>query len=225
MRELSNLKSYIDDGYIYIQKWINKEFNISDINYNKSIFLYFQFLDYFTSNPIFNGINSNYNNHTRFLDFIKNNYTNFTLEIYEYSIKLYIEELNKLFKKAPRTKEIIYIYSYTNDNYISKKVSKNKSLGYYISDNFITGSIFPNKLLELLTSPEDLIYEIKLEKDIPVIFLKGIVNDKYSKNEIILPMKSTFYIEYANKKIKYSDDVKSICAFKELNMTSLVCLA
>ena len=227
MRELSNLKSYCDDGNIYIQRWINKQFNTSNIyiNYKKSIFLYFQFLDYFTLNPIFNGINSNYNNHTLFFNFIKDNYRNFPLEIYEYSINLYIKELNEIFKKAPRTKEVIYIYSFSSDNYISKQVSKNKSLGYYISDNFITGSIFPNKLIGMLAAPEDLIYEIKIEKDIPLIFLKGIVNNNYSNDEIILPMKSTFYIEYANKKIRYSYDVKSICAFKELNMTSLVCLA
>jgi hypothetical protein len=227
MRELSNLKSYVDDGNIYIQRWINKQFNISNIyiNYNKSIFLYFQLLDYFTLNPIFNGINSNYNNPILFFNFIKDNYRNFPLEIYEYSINLYIKELNEIFKKAPRTKEVIYIYSYSSDNYIAKKVAKNKSLGYYVSDNFITGSIFPNKLLGMLASPEDLIYEIKIEKDIPLIFIKGIVNDNYSNDEIILPMKSTFYIEYANKKIKYSYDVKSICAFKELNLTSLICLA
>jgi len=230
MRELYNLKHYTFQGDTLIIKFLNNEFNISQllIAYSISTLLYFQFNDYFKKNPIFKGNRVNYRNSEAFIEFLNSNYHNFSMEIYEYVLTLYIEELQEIFKKAPKINHVLYVYRGVEDNYINKEVSKNKSKGYFISKRFISTSLIPEIAINYsLKSINKILYEIKIEKGTPVIFLAGI---SFFKNEmeVLLPIDTTLYIDYASKKVKYYENKRILCDIEEdiyiseLSMTSLV---
>ncbi len=227
IRELYNLKHYTYQGDKLIVEFINKKFSIEflDINYNSSTLLYFQFLDYFSHNPIFEGQQVNIDNSQEFLRFISRNFKKFSIDIYNQAITSYIHELNEIFKKAPKTKEILYVYRGVNDNYISKEVSKNKSRGFFVSNRFTSTTLFLASAINFIKTQDSVLYEIKIEKGLPVIFLNGIsfINQEF---EVLLPINSTFYIDYALKIENYYHNKNLICNdsknIKEIKITSLV---
>lgn len=227
IRELYNLKHYTYQGDKLIVEFINKKFSIEflDINYNSSTLLYFQFLDYFSQNPIFEGQQINIDNSQEFLRFISRNFKKFSIDIYNQAITSYIHELNEIFKKAPKTKEILYVYRGVKDNYISKEVSKNKSRGFFVSNRFTSTTLFLASAISFIKTPDSVLYEIKIEKGLPVIFLNGIsfISEEF---EVLLPINSTFYIDYALKIENYYYNKNLICNdsknIKEIKITSLV---
>jgi hypothetical protein len=226
VRELYNLKHYTYQGDKIIVEFINKTFSIDflKIDYNNSTLLYFQFLDYFSHNPIFNGKDVNINDSQEFLKFINSNYKTFSIDIYNQVISAYIHELNEIFKKAPKTKEVMYVYRGVKDNYISKEVSKNKTRGFFVSNRFTSTSLFLKSAIGFI-GQDSVLYEIKIEKGLPVIFLNGItfITEEF---EILLPINSTFYIDYALKTENYYHNKNLICNENkdsiEIKMTSLV---
>jgi len=211
-------------------EFINKTFSIEFliIDYNTSSLLYFQFLDYFSHNRIFNDKEVNIDNSQEFLKFIKSNYKTFSTDIYNQVIAFYIQELIEIFKKAPKTKEVMYVYRVVKDNYISKEVSKNKTRGVFTSNRFTSVSLFAEIAIKYFTNMNNILYEIKIEKGMPVIFIDSISLHK-GENEILLPFNSSFYIDYALKKIRYYKDKTGIICYdkssshsREFNITSLV---
>jgi hypothetical protein len=227
IRELYNLKHYTYQGDKLIVEFINKTFSIEflEINYNISTLLYFQFLDYFSHNPVFKDKQVDLDDTKEFLKFIYINYKNFSNDIYNQVITSYIQELNEIFKKAPKTKEVMYVYRGVKDNYISKEVSKNKSKGFFVSNRFTSTSLLLSSAITFIKTPDSVLYEIKIEKGLPVIFLNGIsfISNEF---EILLPINSTFYIDYALKIETYYNNKNLICNenknSKEIKMTSLV---
>lgn len=79
--------------------------------------------------------------------------------------------------------------------------------------------------IEEINNPNSGLYEIKVEKGLPLIFIGGIKANKLNKKlNILIANNSTFYIDYVLKKFKYYDDF-NICITnkgKDVNITSLV---
>lgn len=230
IREIYNLKNYTHKGDVLIVDFITGKFNKSNlsINYQIDTLLYFQFLDYFKENPEFYGEMVDTSSPKTFLKFLHSNYLSFSDEIFNEAISNYIMELSEIFKKAPRTKEVIYAYRGVKDNYISKEVSKNKTRGVFTSNRFTSVSLFAEMAIKYFTDMNNILYEIKIEKGMPVIFIDSISFHK-GENEILLPINSSFYIDYALKKIRYYKDKTGIICYdksnslsREFNITSLV---
>jgi len=230
VREVFNLKHYTFHGDNVLNSYINNTLNISNINidYNNETTFFYQFLDYFIANPIYNGNKVPIDDDEKFIDFLKNNYYKFDMSIYTYILNLYIKEIKAIFDKAPKNKQKFYVYRGVNDNYISKKVAQNKSKGYFTSDRYVSTSLFINEALRFIGNGNDnIIYEIAIEPNVPIIFMQSI---SYVKNEfeVLLPINSTFFIEYALKKRTLFTDKSLICfdskdekGTKTINMTCL----
>ena len=225
IRDRYNLKYYTNQGDTIMVHFINRTFDITNIEFPRNnIIFYFQFLDYFNENPVYNSFQVNTSDYYQFSSFIMKNYKSFNHDIYNYVINKFIQELKDLYEKAPRTKEVMYVYRGINDNYIAQEVSKNKSLGYFISNRFTSTSIFATTAFKFTNTQK--LYEIKIEKGLPVIFMEGITLFK-GEYEVLLPINATFFIDYANKIIKHNNMNKSfICIENEqtdnINITSLV---
>lgn len=230
-REIYNLKNYTFMGDKIIVEFITNLFSIDllYIDYSYSTLFFFQFHDYFSLNPIYNDTPVNTSNSHDFINFLKLNYKSFSSDIYNYVISSYIDELNKIFKKAPKAKEVMYVYRGVKDNYISKEVSRNKSRGLFISNRFTSTSLFVSSAKGFMRDDDNsVLYEIKIEKGCPLIFLEGISLAK-GEYEILLPMNSKFYIDYAVKKGFFYTNPNVICDIKtgnrngeEIIITSLV---
>lgn len=232
VREIFNLKYYTQEAYKVIMNFIEGTFQVKqlthDIIYKNTLF-HFQFLDYFKKNPVFNDITVDTSNFKSFHSFIQSNYLKFTIDIYNEIIQKFIEEINEIFKKAPRIKKELFVYRGVQDNYISAEVIKNKTRGYFTTDRFTSTSLFANKIMSFLDEKKGVLYEIKLEKGVPVIFLEGITFHPL-EYEVLLPIGAKLFIDYANKKQKYYMNMNLICEDKDrrdsntinINMTSLV---
>lgn len=225
IREIYNIKAYTFNGDTIINSYINNTLDISkvDLDINARCIFFFQFLDYFTSNPIYKGANVPITNDIEFIAFIKNNYKKFDIAIYIHVINQYIKEMKAIFDKAPRNKKKFFVYRGVNDNYISNEVSQKKTRGYFTSNRFISTSLVFNVAVGFSKKDVRIVYEIAIEEGVPVIFIQGISYIK-GEIEILLPINSTFYIEYALKKDTYYRDTNEICyttAKKNINIVSL----
>jgi hypothetical protein len=230
IREIYNLKNYTHKGDVLIVNYITGKFtkNSLNINYNVETLLYFQFLDYFKENPEFNGSIVDTSNPKKFLNFLHGSYLLFPNEIFNEVISNYIRELLEIFEKAPKTKEVMYVYRGVKDNYISKEVSKNKTRGIFTSNRFTSVSLFAETAIKSFTNMNNILYEIKIEKGMPVIFIDSISLHK-GEYEVLIPINASFYIDYALKKVKYYKDKTGILCndkvgslSREFNITSLV---
>lgn len=204
LREINLLKDYTHKGYKIINKYLNNTFNYLfdfDINYDKNITFFYQFLDYFTENNIFKDKIVSTNNQYYFLDFLRDNKRYFDMDIYNSVFNMYIKELKELFKKAPKTKQRITLYRGVKSNYIENYVSNHKTKGYYKTTNFSSTTLFAEHAI-LFSGIHNKIYEIIVESNVSIIFLEPITlhNNEF---EFLLPINSLFYIDYALKKINY----------------------
>ena len=232
VREIFNLKYYTQNAYKIIMNFIEGTFDVKQITHDiiyKNTLFHFQFLDYFKRNPVFNNITVDTSNFQNFHSFIQSNYVKFTMDMYNEIIQNFIEEINEIFKKAPRIKKELFVYRAVQDNYISAEVIKNKTRGYFTTNRFTSTSLFANKIMSFLDEKKGVLYEIKLEKGVPVIFLEGITFHPL-EYEVLLPIGAKLFIDYANKKQKYYMNMNLICEDKDrrdsssinINMTSLV---
>lgn len=121
LRDLLNLRN-IKKASECIEEYLRtKNISLTYFVYNHSIFFY-QFKDYFDKHPNIDGINTS--NVKEFNDIISKNIDKIPLEVFKYVIESYIKEMNQLFKKAPKTKEIIYLYTTFSNNFIVKNSNK-----------------------------------------------------------------------------------------------------
>lgn len=236
-RDIFNLKHYPDEGYKIVCDFIDNSFSplVLDIKYESYSTLFIcQFLDYFKSNPVYinrDGIRINVNTAIKrlFFNFIKANYKDFSMDIYNYVINKYISEINNVIKNAPKNQDVIYLYKAVEDNYITKELSlpANRSKKFFTSDRFMTTNLLPEIAIQQLEEPNRYLYEIKINKNVPVLFIGGI-SIIPNKMTVLLPIKSKLYIDYAHKKVKYHKNKELICYDKankdsfEISMTSLI---
>jgi len=229
IRELYILKQYTFQGDAIISSYLNGQFDISqlDIDYNESTLFYFQFYDYFKQNPLYNGMQISVDDIEFFIRFLKLQYNNFNQEIYKFVIELYIKELTEIFEKAPETEDVMFLYRGVGDNYVNRTVAEKKTGGYFISKRFTSTSLFPKIAYNYaIGTRSNILYEIKIDKGVKAIFLAGISFFK-DEMEVLLPINTTFYIDYANMKKKFYNDKTILCDndrtyVKEMNITSLV---
>lgn len=219
LREVFNLKHYTSLGDTIINSFIDNTFNIKKvaIPYTIRSLFFYQFLDYFTMNPIYNGNNVPIDNDTKFILFLNYNYLDFNKNIYKFVIELYIKELKEIFDKAPRNKKKFFVYRGVKDNYIAEQITKNKTRGYFTSNRFTSTSLSFNKAMIFTNTYKNrYIYEISIEEGVPVIFMNGI---SFYKNEfeILLPINSTFYVNYARKEFYDFKNKATLCYLPEDN--------
>jgi hypothetical protein len=231
IREIYNLKYYTYRGDIYLNSYIDNDGifdpNIILSNGNGIVdddsdlcYYFFQFYDYFKINNNYNGNEVPIDNDQLFINFIRDNYLNFNNEIYKYVFDTYIIELKGLFNKAPRTLNRVVLYRGINESYILKQSKK----GYYITNHFSSTSLFP-EIAYNYTKKNKIILKIIVEKGMPLIFVEGITLAK-GDFEVIMPINSTLYIDYALKKIAYYKTNDDICPSKDsnnnINLTTVI---
>jgi len=231
IRELYVLKHYTYQGDTIISSFLNGEFDITelDIDYNEHTLFYFQFYDYFKNFRQYNDIllEGYIDDPSFFIRFLQTNYKYFSLQIYKFVIELYIKELIAIFEKAPETDDVMFLYRGVGDNYINRTVAEKKTGGYFVSDRFTSSSLFPTIAYNYaIGNRSNILYEIKIDKGVKVIFLAGISFYK-EEMEVLLPINTTFYIDYANMKKKFYNDKTILCDndstyVDEMNITSLV---
>lgn len=230
IREIYNLKYYTYRGDIYINSYIDTEIfqpqiikeTGGDIVDDDSdlCYYFFQFLDYFKINNNYKGEEVPTEDDTLFIKFIQDNYLDFDKDIYKFIFDLYIKELKVIFDKAPRTQNRLVLYRGINENYVSKQSKK----GYYISNHFSSTSLFP-EIAYNYTKKKKIILKIIVEKGQPLIYVEGITLAK-GDYEVIMPIHSTLYIDYALKKVGYYKTKDELCPVinddNSINMTTVI---
>ena len=231
IRDIYNLKYYTYRGDIYLNSYIDCG-GIFDPNVIKNngggivdddsdlCYYFFQFSDYFKLNNNYKGEEIPLDNDQLFIKFLKNNYLDFNEDIYKFVFETYIKELKEIFNKAPRTKHEIVLYRGVNENYILNQSKK----GYYITNHFSSTSLF-TEIAYNYTKKKKIILKIIVEKGLPLIFVEGITLAK-GDYEVIMPIHSTLYIDYALKKINYYKTRDDICPTinndNTINMTTVI---
>jgi hypothetical protein len=222
IREIYNLKYYTYRGDIYLNSFIDNNgiFDPDIISSNSGgiidddsdlCYYFFQFYDYFKINNNYEGKEVPMNDDKLFIKFIQDNYLDFNNEIYKYVFNSYIKELKDIFNKAPRTLHRVVLYRGVNESYILKQSKK----GYYLTNHFSSTSLFP-EIAYNYTKKKKIILKIIVEKGLPLIFVEGITLAK-GDFEVIMPINSTLYIDYALKKIDYYKTRDDICPSKDIN--------
>jgi hypothetical protein len=222
IREIYNLKYYTYRGDIYLNSFIDNNgiFDPDIISSNSGgiidddsdlCYYFFQFYDYFKINNNYEGKEVPMNDDKLFIKFIQDNYLDFNNEIYKYVFNSYIKELKDIFNKAPRTLHRVVLYRGINESYILKQSKK----GYYLTNHFSSTSLFP-EIAYNYTKKKKIILKIIVEKGLPLIFVEGITLAK-GDFEVIMPINSTLYIDYALKKIDYYKTRDDICPSKDIN--------
>jgi hypothetical protein len=222
IREIYNLKYYTYRGDIYLNSFIDNNgiFDPDIISSNSGgiidddsdlCYYFFQFYDYFKINNNYEGKEVPMNDDRLFIKFIQDNYLDFNNEIYKYVFNSYIKELKDIFNKAPRTLHRVVLYRGVNESYILKQSKK----GYYLTNHFSSTSLFP-EIAYNYTKKKKIILKIIVEKGLPLIFVEGITLAK-GDFEVIMPINSTLYIDYALKKIDYYKTRDDICPSKDIN--------
>jgi len=206
-REIYNLKYYTYHGDIYINAFIDGKFEPSIIQkYGDSIidegsdlcYFYYQFLDYFTSNPYFNQQEVSVRDENLFIEFIESNYMQFQQPIWTHVFTSYIQEMKQIFAKAPLTTDKIVLYRGVKDNYVASHSNK----GFYISNHFSSTTLFAEVAFGYTNSKNRQMLKIIVDKGMPLIFVEGVSICK-NEFEVILPINATLYIDHATKKINY----------------------
>jgi len=230
IREIYNLKYYTYRGDIYINSYIDTEIfqpqiikeTGGDIVDDDSdlCYYFFQFLDYFKINNNYKGEEVPTEDDSLFIKFIQDNYLDFDKDIYKFVFDLYIKELKVIFDKAPITQHRLVLYRGINENYVSKQSKK----GYYISNHFSSTSLFP-EIAYNYTKKKKIILKIIVEKGQPLIYVEGITLAK-GDYEVIMPIHSTLYIDYALKKVGYYKTKDELCPVinddNSINMTTVI---
>jgi len=231
IREIYNLKYYTYRGDIYLNSFIDNNgiFDPDIISSNSGgiidddsdlCYYFFQFYDYFKINNNYEGKEVPTNDDKLFIKFIQDNYLDFNNEIYKYVFNSYIKELKDIFNKAPRTLNRVVLYRGVNESYILKQSKK----GYYLTNHFSSTSLFP-EIAYNYTKKKKIILKIIVEKGMPLIFVEGITLAK-GDFEVIMPINSTLYIDYALKQIDYYKTHDDICPSKDsnnkINMTTVI---
>ena len=231
IREIYNLKYYTYRGDIYLNSYIDNN-GIFDpeiiLNNGGGIvdddsdlcYYFFQFYDYFIINNNYNGEVVRLDDDQTFIKFIKDNYLNFDKEIYKFIFDKYIKELKAIFSKAPKAKHKIVLYRGINENYILSKSKK----GYYKTNHFSSTSLFPEFAYNY-TKKNKIMLKIIVEEGMSLIFVEGITLAK-GDFEVIIPINSTMYIDYALKKVSYYKKQEDICPTKNsennINITTVI---
>ena len=230
IREIYNLKYYTYRGDIYINSYIDTEIfqpqiikeTGGDIVDDDSdlCYYFFQFLDYFKINNNYKGEEVPTDDDSLFIKFIQDNYLDFDKDIYKFVFDLYIKELKVIFEKAPITQHRLVLYRGINEKYVSKQSKK----GYYISNHFSSTSLFP-EIAYNYTKKKKIILKIIVEKGQPLIYVEGITLAK-GDYEVIMPIHSTLYIDYALKKVGYYKTKDELCPVinddNSINMTTVI---
>ena len=215
IRDVYNLKYYTYRGDIYLNSYIDNDgiFDTQVILDNGGgivdddsdlCYYFFQFLDYFKSNN-YKGAKVPVDDDKLFINFIKDNYLEFDNEIYKFVFNLYIKELKDLFDKAPKTDKELVLYRGVNENYILQNAKR----GYYITNHFSSTSLLPEFAYNY-TKKKNIMLKILVEKGVPLIFVEGITLAK-GDFEVIMPINSKLYIDYALKKVNYYKTKDDIC--------------
>jgi hypothetical protein len=215
IRDIYNLKYYTYRGDIYLNYYIDNG-GIFDtqviLDNGRGIvdddsdlcYYFFQFLDYFKANN-YKGQKVNVDDDMLFIKFIKDNYLDFNSDIYKFVFDLYINELKELFKKAPKTDNELVLYRGINENYILHNAKR----GYYTTNHFSSTSLLPEFAYNY-TKKKNIMLKIIVEKGVPLIFVEGITLAK-GDFEVIMPIHSKLYIDYALKKVNYYKTKDDIC--------------
>lgn len=120
---------------------------------------------------------------------------NTTFEEWKEILRLFIDDFNKLFKKAPKTEDELVLYRGTTYEYI-KKESFNK---FHTLDRFTSCSIDPFIARAYMThnttkDTPNILYRITVEKGIPLIFIDALTY-KIENMEVLLNRGTKLYIE------------------------------
>jgi len=199
IRDIYNLKYYTYHGDIYLNAYLNKQFNTDLIkDYSDNLFdntteiyyFYDQFKDYFQNNIYYNDIIVDVNDKDSFIKFIKKNNLLFDSKIYNYIFDMYFKELKNIFKIAPKTNDKLTLYRGISKNYITPNL-KNK---YYKTNQFTSTSIFAETAINYSSPSNKTILKIDINKGNRLIFLEGITLSE-KDFEIIIPINSYLYLK------------------------------
>jgi hypothetical protein len=121
--------------------------------------------------------------------------------------KLYISDLNKIFKKAPILEKELYVYRGIEINYIYNAIIDDK-IDSYTNNYFLSTSLFIDKAYKYTKKENRIICRFKINIGTPIIFVEGISLAK-GDIEVILPNNTKILL--SDKKIKkylYSNNNK-----------------
>lgn len=132
-------------------------------------------------------------------DFNENDYKNI--------LKLYISDLNTIFKKAPILEKELYVYRGIEINYIYNSIISDKNHSYK-NKYFLSTSLFIDKAHKYTKPDNRIICRFKIEIGTPIIFVEGISLAK-GDMEVIVPNNTVLVLSDINiKKYLYSNDNK-----------------
>jgi len=207
IRDIYNLKYYTYHGDIYLNSYINNNFTIDLIKDNSEnlfdneteiYYFYHQFKDYFKKYPNYNNSIIDVDNKNGFINFIKKNHLNFSLNIYNHIFEMYLEELKNIFKIAPKTTDNLSLYRGISNDYITSKL-KNK---YYKTNQFTSTSIFAETAIMYSTQSNKTIIKIDVNKGNRLIYVEGITLSE-NDYEIIIPINSYLYLKKSLLDVPY----------------------
>ncbi len=225
LREIYVLKYYTYHGDIYLNSYIDgtfkpsliKEIGDGIVDSDTDVcYFFYQFLDYFSVHNSYNDIEVPIYDDIKFINFLKENYLNFDNDIYTFVFDLYLRELQELFKKAPRTTEKMVLYRGIDTNYILNKSER----GYYKTSHFTSTSLFAEKAFAYTKIKNRIMLKIIVDENLPLIFVEGITLAK-GDFEVIIPLNSVLYIDYALKKVNYYKNSNEIIC-PNMDTTSIV---
>lgn len=231
LREIYALKYYTYHGDVYLNSYIDGTFNPSLIKETGDgivdsdtdvCYFFYQFLDYFSIYNTYNDIKVPIDDDIKFINFLKENYLKFEDHIYKFVFDLYLKELQELFKKAPRTTKKMVLYRGIDSNYILNKSER----GYYKTSHFTSTSLFAEKAFAYTKIKNRIMIKIIVDENLPLIFVEGITLAK-GDFEVIIPLNSVLYIDYALKKVNYyKNSNEIICPSMDttniLNLTTVI---
>jgi hypothetical protein len=114
------------------------------------------------------------------------NYENLSTNDYCKIFELYMNDLNLIFEKAPKTDEIIWLYRGVNS--ISSLLTKN--------DQYLSSSVFLQTAYKYTAKKNRQIIRIEVNIGTPLLFVQGISLAKEEYDfEVIIPINMTFTIK------------------------------